>query len=410
MARSLREMGASTFSSLRIRNYRLYYVGQAISTSGTFMQTIAQAWLVLKLTNSGTALGIVAALQNLPVLLLAPWGGLVADRFPKRTLLLLTQSAFGIVALIFGGFVVTGLVRLWMVYVLALVFGVINCVDNPVRQSFVVEMVGKEELKNAVTLYSSMVNLARVIGPALAALLISLLGLGPCFVANGLSYAAVLVMLLAMSTQELHPAAPLAHVAGQIMGGFRYVYSTPILRNVLVIMAIIGTLTYEFQVSLPLLAQFTFHGDASSYAALTAALGLGAVIGGLVTASRRSTSIKVVVVAAFGFGASALLAALMPTLPLAVAGVILVGFFSILFSSSGNTTLQLASDPQMRGRVMALWAIAFLGSTTIGGPIIGFIGEHANPRWGLATGGMAAILAGAYGAAAIRTRHARQDV
>ncbi len=287
MARSLRDMGASTFSSLRIRNYRLYYVGQAISTSGTFMQSIAQAWLVLQLTHSGTALGIVAALQNLPVLLLAPWGGVVADRFPKRTLLLMTQSAFGIVALVFGGFVITGLVRLWMVYVLALIFGLINCIDNPTRQSFVVEMVGKEELKNAVTLYSSMVNLARVVGPALAALLISVLGLGPCFVANGLSYAAVLVMLLAMNTQELHPAVPLAHAAGQITAGFRYVYNTPILRNVLVIMAIIGTLTYEFQVSLPLLAQFTFHGNASSYAALTAALGLGAVVGGLVTASRR---------------------------------------------------------------------------------------------------------------------------
>jgi len=407
VARTLNSFGDRTFSSLRVRNYRLYFIGQIISTSGTFMQSVAQAWLVLRLTNSGTALGLVAALQNLPILLLAPWGGVIADRLPKRKLLYLTQSAFGILALVLGVFVLTGWVRLWMVYVLALAFGLINVIDNPTRQSFVVEMVGEDQLKNAVTLYSSMVNLARIIGPSIAGILIVTVGLGLCYILNGLSYVAVVTMLFAMQADELRPPPRLERDKGQISAGFRYVSSTPILRDVLIVMAIIGTLTYEFQISLPLLAQFTFHSDATGYAALTAALGLGAVVGGLATASRKTTSFKVLVGAAFLFGLAALLACLMPTLPLAVAAMVLVGVFSIVFSSTGNTTLQLQSDPQMRGRVMALWAIAFLGSTTIGGPVIGFIGQNAGARWGLATGGLAALAAGAYGVAALARRPAQ---
>jgi MFS family permease len=407
VARTLNSFGDRTFSSLRVRNYRLYFIGQIISTSGTFMQSVAQAWLVLRLTNSGTALGLVAALQNLPILLLAPWGGVIADRFPKRKLLYLTQSAFGILALVLGVFVLTGWVRLWMVYVLALAFGLINVIDNPTRQSFVVEMVGEDQLKNAVTLYSSMVNLARIIGPSIAGILIVTVGLGLCYILNGLSYVAVVTMLFAMQADELRPPPRLERAKGQITAGFRYVSSTPILRDVLIVMAIIGTLTYEFQISLPLLAQFTFHSDATGYAALTAALGLGAVVGGLATASRKTTSFKVLVGAAFLFGLAALLACLMPTLPLAVAAMVLVGVFSIVFSSTGNTTLQLQSDPQMRGRVMALWAIAFLGSTTIGGPVIGFIGETVGARWGLATGGLAALAAGVYGVAALARRPAQ---
>ncbi len=399
MARTLTSFGDRTFSSLRVRNYRLYFIGQTISTSGTFMQSVAQAWLVLRLTNSGTALGLVAALQNLPILLLAPWGGVIADRFPKRKLLYLTQSGFGILALILGVFVLTDWVRLWMVYAVALAFGLINVVDNPTRQSFVVEMVGEDHLKNAVTLYSSLVNLARIIGPSIAGVLIVTVGLGICYVLNGVSYAAVVIMLFAMHASELRPPPRLARAKGQISAGLKYVIATPILRDVLIIMAIIGTLTYEFQVSLPLMAQFTFRSDATGYAALTAALGLGAVVGGLASASFRTTSFRVLVGACFLFGLTALLASLMPTLPLAVGGMVLVGVCSIVFSATGNTTLQLNSDPQMRGRVMALWAIAFLGSTTIGGPVIGFIGQTAGPRWGLATGGLAALAAGVYGVA-----------
>jgi len=397
MSLKLAKWGRATFGSLSIRNCRLYFIGQSISQTGTFMQQVAQAWLVLQLTNSGTALGLIAALQNLPVLLLAPWGGALADRFPKRKLLLLTQTGFGLLALLLGALVITGLVRLWMVAALALCFGLIMCIDSPTRQSFIVEMVGGSQLTNAVSLNSAMMNLARIIGPAIAGVLIMAVGTASCFVLNGLSYGAVVITLAAMRASELYPAPLAGRGQGRILDGFRYAYSTAILRHILIIMALIGTLMYEFQVSLPLLAQFTFHGNAASYAALTSALGIGAVIGGIATASRKATSLKAVAVAALLFGLAGLLAAFMPTFMLTVVGVVVLGFFSIYFSATGNTTLQLSCDPQMRGRIMALWSMAFLGSTTFGGPIIGFIGQQLGARWSLATGGLAALTAAAYG-------------
>ena len=401
MLNSFRQYGNDTFSSLRVRNYRLYYIGQVISTSGTFMQSLAQAWLVLQLTHSGTALGIVTALQYLPVLFLGPYGGVIADRFSKRKLLYLTQTTFGLLALILGFLVATGWVRLWMVDVLAFGYGLVSAVDNPTRQSFVVEMVGKDQLRNAVTLYSSLVNLARVLGPTLAGILIATVALAPCFILNGLSYGAVVIMLFMMHADELRTPAPVVRAKGQLVAGFRYVMATPILRNVLLMMAIIGTLTFEFQVSLPLIAQFTFHGNAESYAALSAAMGLGAVVGGLSTAGQKKISIRTLVLVAFFFGSTILLAAMMPSLTLAMLALVLVGFFSIYFTSLGNSILQLESAPQMRGRVMAFWSIAFLGSTTIGGPVIGWIGEW-QPRLGLAIGGLAAICAAVLGAVALR--------
>ncbi len=403
---------ARTFSSLRIRNYRLYYTGQIISTSGTFMQSVAQAWLVLQLTHSGTALGIVSALQFLPVLILSPFGGVIADRFPKRTLLYITQSAFGLLALILGILVATNLVQLWMVEVLAVGYGLVSMVDNPTRQSFVVEMVGENELRNAVTLYSSLVNLSRVIGPTIAGILIAAVSLAPCFIINGISYLAVLIMLWAMRASELHmhqDLPPMARRGGsQVIAGFKYVASTPVLRNVLLMMALIGTLTFEFQVSLPLLAQGTFHGDAQSYAALTSAMGLGAVVGGLMTAGQKRTAPSLLIMGAVFFGATTLLTSLMPNLILAVAAMVVVGFFSIYFTSLGNSILQLESEPQMRGRVMSFWAIAFLGSTTIGGPIVGWIGEHIGPRWGLGIGGIAALVAAGLGLLTLRHVQSRR--
>lgn len=405
MSNSLRQFGNDTFSSLRVRNYRLYYIGQVISTSGTFMQSVAQAWLVLQLSDSGTALGLVTALQYLPVLLFSPFGGVIADRFSKRKLLFLTQSSFGIIAIILGVLVVTGLVRLWMVEVFALCFGLINTIDNPTRQSFVVEMVGERELRNAVTLYSSLVNLARVIGPSLAGLIIAAIGLAPCFILNGLSYGAVVIMLAVMRVEELRTPPPSPRMRGQLAAGFRYVMSTPVLRDVLVMLAIVGTFTFEFQVSLPLIAQFTFHGDASSLAALMAAMGMGAIAGGLLTAGQKKTSPHMLIMGALFFGLTAVLAAFMPSLPLAVLAMVFVGFCSIYFTSIGNSVLQLESAPQMRGRVMAFWSIAFLGSTTVGGPIVGWVGEYIDPRWGLAVGGIAAITAAVFGF--ITLRHTR---
>jgi MFS family permease len=404
IASSIKQFGSDTFSSLKIRNYRLYYIGQIISTSGTFMQSIAQAWLVLKLTNSSTALGLVTALQYLPILFLGPYGGVIADRFPKQKILYLTQSGAGILALVLGVLVATGQVTLWMVYILAACLGLINTLDNPTRQSFVVEMVGEDELKNAVTLYSSLVNLSRVIGPAIAGALIALVGLAPCFIINGISYAAVVVMLWRMRAGELHASPPLPRARGQLRDGFRYVTSTPVLRNTLVMLAIIGTLTYEFQVSLPVIAEFTFHGDASSYAFLTAAMGVGAVFGGIFIAGQKKVLPSRLVSGAFLFGVTVLGAAFMPSLALAGFVLVLVGVCSIYFTSLGNSILQLESTPQMRGRVMAFWSIAFLGSTTIGGPLVGWFAEAAGPRWGLALGGIAALVAAAIGAATLRNQ------
>lgn len=402
MTTQVTEWGRATFASLRVRNFRLYFIGQTISQSGTFMQSVAQAWLVLKLTNSGAALGLIAALQNLPVLLFAPLGGLLADRYSKRALLLITQAAFGLLALLLGGLVIAGAAQLWMVAAIAFCFGLVNCIDNPTRQAFVVEMVGPAQLRNAVSLNSTMFNLSRIIGPAIAGLLIAAVGIAPCFIFNGVSYGAVIAMLGLMNAAEFHAEIRVGSGRGQLADGFRYAFSTPILRDILILMAIIGTLTYEFQVSLPLLAEFTFHGNAASYAALSSALGVGAVIGGILTASRKSTSFGVVVAAAFLFGLAALVASLMPSLVTAVAAVVVLGFFSIFFSSTANTTLQLASAPEKRGRVMALWTMAVLGSTTLGGPVIGAIGQQVGARWSLATGGVAAVIAAAYGFLATR--------
>ncbi|MGE5139294.1 MAG: MFS transporter [Rudaea sp.] len=410
MLDSLAALSQTTFSSLKIRNYRLYYIGQVISVSGTFMQSVAQAWLVLKLTNSGTALGEVLALQFLPMLILSPLGGVIADRYPKRRLLYLTQSAFAILALLLGALVATNLVQLWMVDVIAFAYGLVNTLDNPVRQTFVVEMVGERELRNAVTLYSSLVNLGRVIGPALAGVLITAVALAPCFILNGLSYGAVLLMLALMRASELQPAPPLPRAAGQIRAGFRYVFSSPALRSVLVMLGLVGTLTFEFSVTLPLLAQFTFQGDARSLAALTSALGIGAVAGGLLTAGRGRPTPRSLIGGAFFFGATTLVAALMPNLILAVAAMSIVGVSTIYFTSMGNSILQLESEPQMRGRVMGFWAIAFLGSTTIGAPVVGWIGETAGPRWSILVGAAAALAAGVFGLIALRGVRARHEI
>jgi MFS family permease len=394
---TLKTFTRNTFTSFEVRNYRLYYFGQIISTSGTFMQSIAQAWLVLELTHSGTALGIVSALQYIPVLLFGTYGGVIADRFNKRTVLYFTQSTAGILALVLGILVATDKVTLWMVYVLAFCLGMVSVFDNPTRQTFVVELVGEDKLRNAITLYSTLVNLSRVIGPAVAAGLIAFVGLAPCFILNGISYAAVVIMLTRMSPQELYLNPPLAKTKGQLREGIKYILSMPIIRDVLLMMAMVGMLTYEFQVSLPLIAQFTFHGDASSLAFLTGSFGVGAVIGGIAVASQRKNTPSRLVIAGFLFGFAILAAAFMPTLFLSGLALVLSGVCSIYFTSLGNTILQLTSSPQMRGRVMSFWSIAFLGSTTIGGPAVGWFSSTFGARWGLALGGFAALGAGLLG-------------
>jgi MFS family permease len=402
---SVKRFSRDTFTSFEVRNYRLYYIGQIISTSGTFMQSIAQAWLVLKLTDSGTALGIVSALQYIPILLFGTVGGVAADRFSKRTVLYITQSAAGLLALILGVLVATNTVTLGMVYVLAFMLGWVNVFDSPARQTFVIEMVGEDKLRNAITLYSSLVNLARVIGPTIAAVLIATIGIAPCFILNGLSYAAVIVMLALMRTSELHITPPLPVAKGQLREGINYVRTTPILRDSLLMLFIVGMLTFEFTVSLPLLAQYTFNAGASGLAYLTACLGFGAVIGGLAVASQRRNTIPLLITAAFIFGATVLAAALMPTLLLSGFILVFAGAASIYFTSLGNSILQLSSSPQMRGRVMSFWSMAFLGSTTIGGPLVGWFAQTFGDRWGLAIGGIAGLVAGLLGLINLRNAH-----
>lgn len=393
----VKQFGKNTFVSLQVRNYRLFFIGQIISVSGSWMQSVAQSWLVLTLTNSGMALGVVAAAQFLPILLFGSWAGLWVDRFSKRKLLFLVNLCSAILAAALGFLVWTQTVSLWEVYVLATLTGFLNAFENPARQSFVSELVGKEYLANAVSLNSAQFNLARVVGPAVAGGIIATVGMAPCFFFNAVSFAAVLVGLAMMRERELFPLKLAKLAKGQVMEGLRYVKSKPALKDTLIIMAVIGTLSYEFQVVLPLLAQFSFSGGAQAYAFLTSAMGLGSVIGAVYTANRKKNSHKLIPRASLLFGVSLLVAAISPNLNMAILAMVVVGLFSINLTSLGNVTLQLESPPHMRGRVMALWAVVFLGSTPIGGPIIGFLSQHWGPRWGLGLGGLAAVLAAAWG-------------
>jgi MFS family permease len=383
----------TTFEALRYRNYRLYFFGQLVSVSGTWMQTVAQAWLVLRLTGSGVALGSVVALQFLPMLLVGAWGGLIADRFDKRRLLLGTQTFAGLLALTLGLLTVTGTVQLWMVFALAFGLGCVNVVDNPTRQAFVVEMVGSDSVTNAVSLNSVIMNSARVVGPAVAGILIAVVDVGPCFLINAASYVAVIVSLLAMRPGELHPGRRAASRPGQLRAGFRYVWSNPELRTPLLLMVVIGTLAYEFQVSLPLMARFTFHSGAAAYGAMSAFMGAGAVVGGLVSAARGAPTPRRLRNAALMFGILILGVAAMPTLGAALAVLPFMGGASISFIAMANSTLQLRSAPELRGRVMALYGVAFLGSTPVGGPIVGLVGETLGPRAGVGIGGVATLVA-----------------
>ena len=388
-----------TFASLiASSNYRRFMVGQSISLVGTWMQTLGQSWLVLQLTGSATMLGIVAAVQTLPILLLSPYAGVLVDRRAKRRVLLGTQSVMALLALILGLLTLTHAVRLWMVMVIAAGLGLVNCVDNPARQAFVPEIVGTDLVANAVSLNSSMVNAARAVGPALAGVLIVSVGVAACFLLNTVSFIAVIIALATMKPDLLHPAVRSAHAPGQLLEGLRYVRRTPRLLTPLLMMALIGALSYEFQVVLPVLAKHTFHGNADAYGFFTSAFGVGAVIGGLAVASRPPKGMRSVAVAAGAFGLTMLGAAVAPTLVIEVLALAMVGAGSVAFMSRGNTMLQLTADESMRGRVMALWAVAFLGTTPIGGPVVGYVAQHASPRWGLALGGLAALTATALAA------------
>jgi MFS family permease len=397
-----RSLVGRTFRSLRVRNYRLWFVGQTISTTGTWMQSVAQSWLVLKLTGSAVDLGITVALQFGPVLFLGPWGGVIADRFDKRRVLIATQSAFMLQAAVLGVLVGTGVVQVWMVWSLALLMGLINAADNPSRQAFAVEMVGREDLANAVALNSVVINSSRIVGPAIAALLIGSLGLAVVFFLNAASFVAVIGGLLAMDASLLHRSAPAPRARGQIRAGLAYAWRTWELRLPLVLMAVVSTVGYNFSVILPLLAKHTFHAGIGAYGALATAMGVGALGGALLAATRRRPSFRLLVGATVLFGGFSMLVAFAPTLELALLLLVPMGATGIVFVATTNSLLQLHSTATMRGRVMSLWAVVFLGSTPIGGPLTGVVAAHLGVRAALALGGAATVAAATWAGFGLR--------
>ena len=381
-------------ASLRHRNYRLFFFGQLVSMIGTWMQTVAQSFLVLELTHSGTQLGLTIGARFLPVLIFGQAGGLYADRRDKRSVLLVTQAAAGLLAVVFAVLTATHDIRLWTVYLLALALGFVNAVDNPARQAFITEMVPAGDLANAVTLNSVAMNLARVFGAALGGALVAAIGLALCFTLNAVSFGAVLLSLLAMRVAELYPARRAPRQPGQIRAGLRYVRSTPALLIPLIMVAVVGTLAWEFQVSLPLMASNVFGGGAAAYGVMASVMGVGAVAGGLVSAAMVRPSGRALCLAAIGWGIAIGLAAVAPSMPLELAAMVFVGYGAITFNSMAKTVLQLAATPEMRGRVMALWGLAWLGSTPIGGPIVGWVGQVAGARWSLVLGAVPTVACG----------------
>ena len=388
---------ARTFESLTIRNYRLFFSGQVVSWTGTWVQWIAQGWLVLRLTDSGFGLGVVTAVQWLPVLLFGAWAGVLADRFDKRRLLIFTNVSAGVLSLILGAVTVAGAVTLWFVVLIAFLLGLVTALDNPTRQTFTFEMVGRERLTNAVSLNTATFTTARVLGPAVAGFMIAGVGIGPCFLVNAVSFIPVTLALLVMDKEQLATSEIVERSRGQVRDGLRYALSQPILKAILIMMAIVGTLQYNFQVILPVLARDTFDGDATTLGFLGAALGIGMFTGSMTSAAFGRSSRTVLLGAGATLGAMSIIVSMAPSTLIAALLMIPLGAASMAFLATMNATLQLNSSDHMRGRVMAIYFVLFLGSTPIGAPIIGFLAETFSPRVALTTGGVATLIALAYG-------------
>ncbi len=382
-----------TFASIRIRNYRIFFVAQLVSMNGTWMQRVAQFWLVLHLTGSGFALGLTAAFQTLPMLIFGTWGGLIADRTDKRLLLVATQAASGVLGLVLAFLTLSGAVELWMVYALALCLGIVNVFDNPGRQSFIVEMVGPDQVANAVGLNSAVFTSSRMLGPALAGLVISVVGTGWCFLLNGLSFFVVVVALLSMRPSELQQVSPIVRGAGQIKDGLRYAWSRPQLRYTLILLLVIGMFAFNWNVVLPLLARYTFHSGAATYGAMLSMIGIGAFAGALFSAGRTRPTQHLFVYSALIFGILMLVAAVAPSLTWVLVALIPMGTAMTICQATGNSILQINSGREFRGRIMSLYVTAFLGTTPIGGPTSGWVSGQFGARAGLALGGVATLVA-----------------
>jgi MFS family permease len=392
-------------AAFAVPNYKRFTIGQTISLVGSWTETIAQAVLVLRLTHSGIWLGLATAARYAPVLLLTPYAGVIVDRHDKRRILLLTQASLAAVSLVLGLLVVTGAIRLWIVFAVALAFGVATALDNPARLAFVPEMVGRRLTRNAVTLNSTLVNVGRGIGPIVAAVLVATVGVGWCFVANAASFGAVICSLLMLDAAQLHPSAPVRRLGGQLRQGLAYARTVPEILAPVSMMVLVGTFTYEYEVSLPLFARGPLHGGATTYSLLIAAFGFGSVAGGLYCIHRPQTGVPRMIRAAVLYAGAMLGTAVTSQTYLAIVLLIVVGVASIIFLTTGNSTIQIAARPDMRGRVIALWSTALVGSTPIGATIIGAVGDSA-PRFALILGA-AACAAAAVVAATILHRAAR---
>jgi len=381
------------FRSLRVRNYRLYASGQLVSLTGTWMQRVAQDWLVLTLTNSGTALGIVTALQFGPSILLGPVGGMLADRGDKRRILLATQTGLAGLALLLGLLDVFGMVQYWQVLVLATALGVISAIDMPVRQSFVIEMVGKDDLTNAVAINSTIFNSGRIIGPALAGVLITAVGTGWAFIGNAASSVAVLAGLILMRTDELFPSKPVARGRGQLREGLRYVRARRDLMLTMVLIFVFGTFGLNFAITCALMAKQVFHRGASGYGLLSTSLAVGAFFGAILATRRtKRPSALFLLSAAAIFSVGEIASGLMPTYLATALVLVPTGLAMLSVTTAANSHIQLGVAPTMRGRVMALYLVCFMGGTPVGAPIIGWVAGTAGPRWGLIGGGLICLL------------------
>lgn len=380
-----------TFRSLRIRNYRLFFFSQLVSVTGTWMQWVAQSWLVLRLGGSGVDLGIATGLQFAPSFFGGLWGGLVADRFDKRRILILTQSIEGVLAVALGVVTAAGVVELWMVYLLAFLFGCMIVLDMPARHAFVTEMVGPDEVPNAVGLNSAVFNAGRIIGPALAAALIASAGVAPAFFINGATYIVVVAGLMMMDPAALHTQELQPRTAGQLRQGLRYVWRTPDLRRTIALVGIVGTFGFNFTVVLPLLASRTFGGGAGTYGLLTSIMAAGALVGALAMAARGRPTRDLLIGLAAAFGFSTILASAAPVIALEAVALVLLGAAGIAMFATANSIFQTRTPGFMRGRVMALYSLVFLGGNAVGGPVAGWIAEAFGPRAGLGTGGVVAV-------------------
>lgn len=385
------------FSSLRVRNFRLFATGQVISNTGTWMQRVAQDWLVLTLTHgSGTAVGLATGLQFLPLLLFSLWGGMVADRYSKRGVLMVTQSAMGVLALVLGVLAVTGVVRPWHIYLLAFGLGLATVVDNPTRQSFASEMVGRADLRNAIALNSAVFNLGRITGPAAAGLVISLIGTPAAFFLNAVSYVAVIIGLRLMRPSELRRAEPVPRAKGQLREGLAYVRSSPDLLMTMILVFFIATFGMNFQVTTALMSRVVFHTGAGRFGVASAVFAAGALCGALAAARRSKVGMRLLVLTALAFGALEVATGLMPTYWSFLLLLLPTGMAVISFSTAANSSVQLGTAADMRGRVMGIYMLVFLGGAPIGAPLTGLIAQEFGTRLSIVGQGAISMVGAAF--------------